>query len=104
MGRDFDYAQVAEAALAFGGELADGFDVIADKFDAVGGLGIEGKDVEDAAAAGELPPPPADPPPQLPRFHALESMLDQPGGDFFEVGLASHLEQAALPGKLGAIG
>src|SRR5262249_32077346 len=86
---NFDDRQVTQAALAFGRELANGFDVVADKLDPVGGLGIEGKDIENAAAPAEFSW-------QLNRFHALEGVLDQPGGYFFQVRLASHLEPAAL--------
>ena len=41
-------------ALRFGIEFADGFDLVAEEFDAHGAIGLGRVDVEDAAAAREL--------------------------------------------------
>ena len=42
------------AALGFGVELADGFDLVAEEVDANGAVHLGGVDVEDAAAQGDL--------------------------------------------------
>ena len=46
--------QSAAAALRFGVEFSDGFDLISEEVDADGAVDLRGVDVEDAAAKGDL--------------------------------------------------
>src|SRR4051794_25394137 len=73
---NLDRLDIAETALRFRRELANRFDLVAEKFKSIRRFRIRRVNIEDAAALAELA---AD----LDRFHALKALLDEPAHDFF---------------------
>ena len=64
--------QVPQTSLCVGGELSQRLDFVAEQLQPIRIIGVGGKNVEDAAAAGEVAG-------QLDRVHPLVAMFDQPG-------------------------
>src|SRR5438067_1637002 len=95
-GGDLRDAQLAEAALRLGRELADRLHLVAEQLDAIRGVGVGREDIEDAAAAAELAG-------QLDGLHALKAVLDQPARQLIEVKRLTGADVAAAAGQVVAI-
>ncbi len=96
-GRPFRLLLIAEAALRLRRKLADGVDLVAEELQAMRRLCVRRVNVQDAAATAELAG-------QLDRVGVLVAVLDEPAGQFFEVGRLAAAENAAPCRELGATG